>query len=94
MMEISLTEKFNIYKMTVSGVPASNILRKYRMGDARLAKILSEMTKMKYHSDFNSILGHRNQPYYECEEEYTSMPSYDWNDLSLIEIEFYEGKNN
>jgi hypothetical protein len=94
MMEISLTEKFNIYKMTVSGVPASDILRKYRMGDRRLASILSEMSKMKYYSDFVSILGHRNQPYYECEEEYASMPSYDWNDLSLIEIEFYEGKNN
>jgi hypothetical protein len=94
MMEISLTDKVNIYKMTVSGVPTGDILKKYRIGPFRLERILSEMSKMKHHSDFNSILGHKNQPYYECEEEYTSMPSYDWNDLSLIEIEFYEGKNN
>lgn len=94
MMEISLTEKINIYNMALSGIPLGDILKKYRMGDARLANILSEMSKMKYYSDFVRILGHRNQPYYECEEEYASIPSYDWNDLSLIEIEFYENKNN
>jgi hypothetical protein len=89
-----MNDKYKMYDLLKAGVPVRDIICEYRLCDSRFTDMMREVMVTYKNIDKGCILGRRNEPYYECEEDYALVPTYDWSDLSLNEIEFYENKNN
>lgn len=90
MMEIPLKDKMNVFNMAVDGVSMDDIVIRTGIYYKMVSKIIKEMSMMVADSKKPTILGRKNEPYYECEEDYALTPVYEWSDLNLNEIEFYE----
>lgn len=91
MTERSWKCKEDIYNRVVNGEPIHLIAEQLNTSDDKIHIILDEMCKIKKSN--NRILGRKDEPYYECEEDYVFTPTYEWSDLNLNEIEFYEKSN-
>ena len=89
MTEIPLKDKMYAYNLAVNGVIMDDIVIKTGIHYKRLSKIIKEMSEIVHNNRFTK-LGRKDEPYYECEEDYALTPVYEWNDLNLNEIEFYE----
>lgn len=89
MTEIPLKDKMYAYSLAVNGVIMDDIVIKTGIHYKKLSKIIKEMSEVVYNNRFTN-LGRKDEPYYECEEDYALTPVYEWNDLNLNEIEFYE----
>lgn len=88
-METPLKDKMYAYNLAVNGVIMDDIVIKTGIHYKRLSKIIKEMSEVVHNNRFTK-LGKKDEPYYECEEDYALTPVYEWNDLNLNEIEFYE----
>lgn len=74
-----------------SGIKLSDIYKNSNIGHTKLHKIFKEYAK-KENSQDGIWFGHKNEPYYYCEDH--TIAEYSYDDLSLIEKEFYEGRSN
>jgi hypothetical protein len=90
MMEIPLKDKMNVYNLTISGVTMDDIVFETGIHYKKVSSIIKEMSEIVYNNNRPTKLGRKDEPYYECEEDYGLTPVYEWNDLNLNEIEFYE----
>lgn len=90
-MELRKNSDKRIYQQMKSGIKLSDIYKNSKIGHTKLHKIFKEYAKQE--NVQNGIcFGHKNEPYYDC-EDYT-MAEYSYDDLSLIEKEFYESRSN
>lgn len=92
MTEKELKFKEDVYNRILNGYPINKLAYELNTSDDKIHIIVEEICKMKKSN--SRILGRKDESYYECEEDYAITPNYEWNDLNLNEIEFYEKCNN
>jgi len=90
-MELRKNSDKLAYQQIKSGIKLSEIYKNSKMGYPRLKKIFKEYAKQE-NIQKGICFGHKNEPYYDC-EDYT-MAEYSYDNLSLIEKEFYESRSN
>lgn len=90
MTEISLKDKMNVYNLIVNGVSMDDVVARTGIYYKMVSSIIDETSKIIYNNNKPTKLGRKDEPYYECEEDYVLTPVYEWDDLNLNEIEFYE----
>lgn len=90
MTEIPLKDKIDVYNMVLNGQSIDNIAMTTSIGHVTIAKIIKEISSIENYNNRPTKLGRKDESYYECEEDYALTPVYEWNDLNLNEIEFYE----
>lgn len=90
MTEIPPKDKIDVYNMVLNGQSIDNIATTTSIGHVTIAKIIKEISSIENYNNRPTKLGRKDEPYYECEEDYALTPVYEWNDLNLNEIEFYE----
>lgn len=87
-MELRKNSEKLILEQIKAGIKIAEIKKNFKIGKIRITNIF----KMHTSSSVGVCFGHKNAPYYDC-EDYT-MAEYSYDDLSLIEKEFYESRSN
>jgi hypothetical protein len=84
---------YDMYDLMISGHPSYEIAKAYNLCEKRFGNLMNEIFKKTSQQNRYSILGRKDEAYYECEEDYGVTPNYSYDELSLNEKKFYEDKN-
>lgn len=82
-----------VKEMISLGVKKADIMKRCRIGGRRFNAIFKHHMYHTLHNSRGIVFGSKTVPYHDCEDLYGLVPQYSYDELSLNEKEFYEGKN-